>query len=536
MAVFRVQKTGNFTIMANHHLRDRTLSLKAKGLLSVLLSLPETWEYSVAGLAKILREGVGSISSGLKELEAAGYVRRRQRRDARGRMADTEYEVYEVPCLHASGAADGPVENLCKNGAVGPSGAAESPDVGGPPADEPATENPGAENPHAESAPQINTDSEKTEKSNKQESNHNPSHPLGEAGGQAPAGRPGAEEGEGLAEVGMVGLGDCECEGLADTGMAGAGGHGRGGLAGFGAAGADGHERAGLAEDGMVGLGDCERGGLADFGTAGAGGRGREGLAEVGAAGLGDGECAALAGFDAAGAGGHGREGLAEVGAAGLGDGERGGLAKVGAAGADGYGSEGADFGMALAGVGMRAAREVERACGGDGERLAEVGTVDLVGCAYEDLTGTGAAGLDDCGHGGAAGAIAGGGARQVARMREAVREKLGYDCIVTDENRERLDGIVELVTETLCSRRASIRVAGEEYPAAVVKERLWRLNSLHIQYVFECLENTTSYIRNIRQYLLATLFNAPVTKDSYYDARARRDRALGFGRGWGNE
>ena len=190
---------------------------------------------------------------------------------------------------------------------------------------------------------------------------------------------------------------------------------------------------------------------------------------------------------------------------------------------------------MALAGVGMRAAREVERACGGDGERLAEVGTVDLVGCAYEDLTGTGAAGLDDCGHGGAAGAIAGGGARQVARMREAVREKLGYDCIVTDENRERLDGIVELVTETLCSRRASIRVAGEEYPAAVVKERLWRLNSLHIQYVFECLENTTSHIRNIRQYLLATLFNAPVTKDSYYDARARRDRALGFGRGWGN-
>ena len=433
MAVFRVQKTGNFTIMANHHLRDRTLSLKAKGLLSVLLSLPETWEYSVAGLAKILREGVGSISSGLKELEAAGYVRRRQRRDARGRMADTEYEVYEVPCLHASGAADGPVENLCKNGAVGPSGAAESPDVGGPPADEPATENPGAENPHAESAPQINTDPEKTEKSNKQESNHNPSHPLGEAGGQAPAGRPGAEEGEGLAEVGMVGLGDCECEGLADTGMAGAGGHGREVLEGFGAV---------------------------------------------------------------------------------------------------------------LAGVGMRAAgaaQEVERACGGDGERLAEVGTADLVGRAGGDLAEAGAAGLDDCEHGGltdfgAAGALAGGGARQVARVREAVREKLGYDCIVTDENRERLDGIVELVTETLCSRRASIRVAGEEYPAAVVKERLWRLNSLHIQYVFECLENTTSHIRNIRQYLLATLFNAPVTKDSYYDARARRDRALGFGRGWGNE
>lgn len=492
MAVFRVQKTGNFTIMANHHLRDRTLSLKAKGLLSVLLSLPETWEYSVAGLAKILREGVGSISSGLKELEAAGYVRRRQRRDARGRMADTEYEVYEVPCLHASGAADGPVENLCKNGAVGPSGAAESPDVGGPPADEPATENPGAENPHAESAPQINTDSEKTEKSNKQESNHNPSHPLGEAGGQAPAGRPGAEEGEGLAEVGMVGLGDCECEGLADTGMAGAGGHGRGGL----------------AEDGMVGLGDCERGGLADFGTAGAGGYEREVLASAGAAEM----------------GGRERGDLAEAGTVGLDGRERGDLAEAGAVGLAGC--------EVLAGTGAAGLGDCEH--GG----LADFGAAGLDGRG--DLAGTGAAGLDDCEYGGladfgAAGAIAGGGARQVARMREAVREKLGYDCIVTDENRERLDGIVELVTETLCSRRASIRVAGEEYPAAVVKERLWRLNSLHIQYVFECLENTTSHIRNIRQYLLATLFNAPVTKDSYYDARARRDRALGFGRGWEN-
>ena len=206
-------------------------------------------------------------------------------------------------------------------------------------------------------------------------------------------------------------------------------------------------------------------------------GRERGDLAEAGAVGL------------------AGCEVLAGTGAAGLGDCEHGGLADFGAAGLDGRG----------------------------------------------DLAGTGAAGLDDCEYGGladfgAAGAIAGGGARQVARMREAVREKLGYDCIVTDENRERLDGIVELVTETLCSRRASIRVAGEEYPAAVVKERLWRLNSLHIQYVFECLENTTSHIRNIRQYLLATLFNAPVTKDSYYDARARRDRALGFGRGWGNE
>ena len=483
MAVFRVQKTGNFTIMANHHLRDRTLSLKAKGLLSVLLSLPETWEYSVAGLAKILREGVGSISSGLKELEAAGYVRRRQRRDARGRMADTEYEVYEVPCLHASGAADVPVENLCKNGTPEPTGAAESPDAGGPPADEPSAENPGAENPHAESAPQINTYPEKTEKSNKQESNHNPSHPLGEAEDQAPAGRPGAEEGGSLAK---------------------AGGYGREGL--------DGCECEDLAEVGAVGLGDCERGRLAGYGAAGAGGCEHGGLANSGMALAGAGMRAGSAARETERACG-GDERLTEVGAAGLVGRVCGDLAEAGAAGLDGC----------------------ER------EDLAEAGTVGLDGGERGDLAEAGAVGLDGCERGGlvdfgAAGAFAGGGTRQVARVREAVREKLGYDCIVTDENRERLDGIVELVTETLCSRRASIRVAGEEYPAAVVKERLWRLNSLHIQYVFECLENTTSYIRNTRQYLLATLFNAPVTKDSYYDARARRDRALGFGRGWGNE
>ncbi len=525
MAVFRVQKTGNFTIMANHHLRDRTLSLKAKGLLSVLLSLPETWEYSVAGLAKILREGVGSISSGLKELEAAGYVRRRQRRDARGRMADTEYEVYEVPCLHTSGAADVPVENLCKNGAPEPTGAAESPDAGGPPADEPSAENPGAENPHAESAPQINTYPEKTEKSNKQESNHNPSHPLGEAEDQAPAGRPGAEEGGSLAEAGgygREGLDGCECEDLAEVGAVGLGDCERGRLAGYGAAGAGGCEHGGLANSGMALAGAGMRAGSAARETERACGGG-ERLTEVGAAGLVGRVCGDLA--DTGTAGLDGRAGLASAGAAGL-DG-RAGLASAGAVGLDGR------AGLAEAG-----------AAGLDGcerEDLAEAGTVGLDGGERGDLAEAGAVGLDGCERGGlvdfgAAGAFAGGGTRQVARVREAVREKLGYDCIVTDENRERLDGIVELMTETLCSRRASIRVAGEEYPAAVVKERLWRLNSLHIQYVFECLENTTSHIRNIRQYLLATLFNAPVTKDSYYDARARRDRALGFGRGWGNE
>ena len=113
--------------------------------------------------------------------------------------------------------------------------------------------------------------------------------------------------------------------------------------------------------------------------------------------------------------------------------------------------------------------------------------------------------------------------------VRVQVRENIGYDCLATEENREQLDGIVELLTEVLCTRRNFIRISGVDYPAQMVKERFGQINSLHIQYVFECLENTDSRIRNIRQYLLATLFNAPVTKGSYYDARVRYDRSLGW-------
>lgn len=116
-----------------------------------------------------------------------------------------------------------------------------------------------------------------------------------------------------------------------------------------------------------------------------------------------------------------------------------------------------------------------------------------------------------------------------VSDVRVQVRENIGYDCLVTEENREQLDGIVELLTEVLCTRRSFIRISGVDYPAQMVKERFGQINSLHIQYVSECLENTASRIRNIRQYLLATLFNAPVTKGSYYDARVRYDRSLGW-------
>ena len=97
MPVIRTEKTENFTIMANHHLRDMSLSLKARGLLSLMLSLPDDWDYSARGLACLCRDGVSSINSALKELEQAGYVARSLRRNSRGKIVDTEYTVYEVP-------------------------------------------------------------------------------------------------------------------------------------------------------------------------------------------------------------------------------------------------------------------------------------------------------------------------------------------------------------------------------------------------------------------------------------------------------
>ena len=97
MAVCRVEKTKNYTVMANYHLRDKRLSLKAVGLLSKMLSLPEEWDYTTRGLAAICKDGVDAIGAALKELESCGYLVRHRLRDDRGRMRDTEYVIYESP-------------------------------------------------------------------------------------------------------------------------------------------------------------------------------------------------------------------------------------------------------------------------------------------------------------------------------------------------------------------------------------------------------------------------------------------------------
>lgn len=149
MAVIRVEKNKNYTVMSNVHLRDKALSLKAKGLLSLILSLPDDWQYNVKGLAAISKEGRSGITSGLQELEAAGYLERRQLRGEHGKLAQVEYVVFEAPRPPL----------------------AENPATAKPATADPATENPVTGNPVTEDRAQISTEEQITEKQNTDLSN-----------------------------------------------------------------------------------------------------------------------------------------------------------------------------------------------------------------------------------------------------------------------------------------------------------------------------------------------------------------------------
>ena len=109
---------------------------------------------------------------------------------------------------------------------------------------------------------------------------------------------------------------------------------------------------------------------------------------------------------------------------------------------------------------------------------------------------------------------------------RELILENIDYDVLASDPHvdREQLDEIVDLVQETVCSTHSRIRVAGNDYPAEVVRSKLLKLNSEHIRFVMDCLKQNTTRIRNIRQYLLTVLFNAPSTMTNYYTALVAHD------------
>ena len=288
MAVFRIERTRDYTVMSNHHLRNEKLSLKAKGLLSMMLSLPEDWNYTTRGLAKICKEGVDAIGGALRELESAGYIVRHQMRDRQGRISDTEYVIYEQPQPKAP---DTP-----------------QPDTASPDTENPYLDTPDTAEPYTEKPAQLNKDRRNKEKEIPDESITDTSNPD-------PIYPPTPLQG---------------------------------------------------------------------------------------------------AGYD---------------------------------------------------------------------------------GMGYEEA-------------------------------REIVKDNIEYDILVQDpqQDKEQLDEVVDLMAETLCSRRQTIVVAGDEYPADMVKEKLLRITSSHIEYVFDCLKQNTTYVRNIKKYLLASLFNAPSTIGSYYSALVNHD------------
>ena len=287
MAVFRIDKTRDYTVMSNHHLRNTELSLKAKGLLSLMLSLPDNWDYTTKGLARICKDGVDSICAAVRELEEHGYVIRERVRGANGQLGSIEYTILEKP-------------------------AETSPERENPVQVKPILENPVLGKPEQENPAQSNKD-----KSNTDLSITEPSNPI-RSNPPAPEGRNGTDRME---------------------------------------------------------------------------------------------------------------------------------------------------------------ARDI---------------------------------------------------------YREIVYGNIEYDILREDNtvNRDQLDEITELIVDTVCSARKTIRIAGDDYPAEVVKSRFLKLDSSHVQYVIDCMKNNTTYVRNIKKYLLAALYNAPATINNYYSSLVQHDLYGGGERG----
>ncbi len=122
----------------------------------------------------------------------------------------------------------------------------------------------------------------------------------------------------------------------------------------------------------------------------------------------------------------------------------------------------------------------------------------------------------------------------QMEAYRELIKENIDYDYLLHDHpyDKERLDGFVELMAETCCSNRKSIRINQGDMSTEVVKSRFLKLDSGHIQYVMDCLDRNTTLVGNIRAYTLSALFNAPVTISQYYASLVSHDMAAGFGSG----
>ena len=144
MEVFRVNKNKNYTVMSNYHLKDANMSFKAKGLLSMMLSLPDDWDYSIKGIVSISKENKTSIQSALKELEEYKYLKRTKKQNEKGQF-EYIYDIYEKPWT----------ENPCMDNLV-------------------------TDNPCTENMPQLNTNIQTTKKQNTKKSNTNNKREYGE--------------------------------------------------------------------------------------------------------------------------------------------------------------------------------------------------------------------------------------------------------------------------------------------------------------------------------------------------------------------
>lgn len=285
MAVFRIEKTQNYTVMSNHHLRNKELTLKAKGLLSQMLSLPETWDYTLQGLSVINREKIDAIREAVKELERAGYITRSRERNEKGQLLGAVYLIREQP---------------------------QPPEDMPPILDLPTLGNPTLENPTLGNPMQLSKDLSNKDLSNTDESNTH-SIPI-----HSPYPLPSSSTKE------------LEVKGTETT----------------------------------------------------------------------------------------------------------------------------------------------------DAYKI------------YEEI----------------------------------IKENIEYDILQQRYTRDSLDEIVALILETVCTARKIIRIAGDDYPAEIVKAKFLKLNSSHIEFVFDCMKENTTKVRNIKKYLLAVLFNAPTTIDSYYSALVNHD------------
>ena len=167
MAIIRVEKTKDYTTMSNYHFREKDMSLKAKGLLSLILSLPEEWDYTLAGLAMLSKDGKDSVRTALTELEEFGYVETARIRDEKGRLKGTEYIVREMP---VSSIPDKEASVLKEPTLEKP--VLEEPALEKPILEKPTLENPTLEKPTLENPTQLNTNISNTKKLNIYLSNH----------------------------------------------------------------------------------------------------------------------------------------------------------------------------------------------------------------------------------------------------------------------------------------------------------------------------------------------------------------------------